>query len=244
MSTLLLFEGEWRGAESLWAVLPSDPGRAVDLPAVEAVRLAKLGEGDPQGLAAALVPSRLERILRGGPRALARARHALAYGDKWARRGTLPAALGPLLGELRPEPARPCRVLDGEGRDLPLAAEGPLQGLPRPTLALWGQAGPEPAGWTLACLVEGQVALCPWMVAGEGAGVLDFDAGGHRRRIPADAWSGLPWPSLGPGEVLLLPPPRLRALPALPKGTPLRLRCGPLQMAWTLGVELVHPTAQ
>lgn len=241
---MLLFEGSWGRTRSLRALLPCDPGRAVDLMAVEAVRLAKLGEGEPQALAEALVPSCLERLLAGGPRALARARHALAYGDKWARRGTLPAALGPLLENLRSEPARPRRVLDGEGRELPLAPEGPLQGLPRPTLALWGQAGLEPAGWTLACLVEGQVALCPWMVAGEGAASLELHAGSHRRRIPGDAWSGLSWPRLGPGEVLLLPPPRLRALPALPKGTPLRLRCGPLQMAWTLGVELPHPTAQ
>lgn len=248
----IAFEGAWKSGRvqrhGLMALLPSDPGRAVDLTAVEAVRLAKLGEGDPDRLAAALVPHRLDRALAAGPRGVARLRHALAYADKWARRGDLPASLAPLLEEVRPLPLRPARLLDAEARVMDPAAllgeEQALPGEPRPTLALLGQSGRGPAGWTLACLAGLRVALCPWVVLGADAGALDFSAGGHRRRIPADAWSGIPWPEVAAGEALLLPPPRLKALPSLPAMTPLRLRCGALEMRWTLGVELEHPTAQ
>jgi hypothetical protein len=248
----IAFEGAWKRGRAerhaLLALLPSDPGRAVDLTAVEAVRLAKIGEGDPDRLASALVPSRLDVVLAAGPRGLTRLRHTLAYADKWAKRGDLPASLAPLTSQVRMLPLRHHRLVDAEGqvRDAAclLPEDQTLPGAPRPTLALLGQHGKGPAGWTLACEAAGRVALCPWVVLGSGAGVLEFSIGGHRRRIPADAWSGVSWPEVASGEVLLLPPPRLKPLPALPAMTPLRLRCGPLEMRWVLGVELEHPTAQ
>lgn len=249
---LIAFEGAWRSGkadrQALLALLPSDPARAVDLTAVEAVRLAKVGEGDPERLAAALVPPRLDGLLTSGPRGITRLRHTLAYADKWAKRGDLPASLAPLTAEVRTLPLRHQRVLDAEGHvreGARLLAEGhTLPGSPQPTLALLGQQGKSPAGWTLACEAGGHVALCPWVVLGAGAGAIELAIGGHRRRIPADAWSGVAWPQVAAGEVLLLPPPRLKPLPSLPALTPLRLRCGPLEMRWVLGVELEHPTAQ
>ena len=65
-------------------------GRLADLNRIEAIRLRKLGEGEPERLADVLVPASLRRVLEGGPRALARARQALAYAEKWDRRGSLP----------------------------------------------------------------------------------------------------------------------------------------------------------
>ncbi|HEY3270044.1 MAG TPA: hypothetical protein VGJ89_02420, partial [Geothrix sp.] len=44
-------------------------GRLADLNRIEAIRLRKLGEGDPERLAEALVPASLRRLLEGGSRA-------------------------------------------------------------------------------------------------------------------------------------------------------------------------------
>ena len=43
-------------------------GRLADLNRIEAVRLRKLGEGEPERLAEALLPASLRRVLEGGPR--------------------------------------------------------------------------------------------------------------------------------------------------------------------------------
>ena len=69
-------------------------------------------------------------------------------------------------------------------------------------------------------------------------------AGGARRSQPLKAWEGLELPALGPGEVLLLPPARLKALPQLPTGAELRLSVPFEQLRLSLGVEGVHPTVQ
>ena len=90
-------------------------GRLADLNRIEAIRLRKLGEGDPERLAEALVPASLRRLLEGGPRALARAKQTLAYAEKWDRRDTLPVSLAPL-----PD--------DCESAALPPAALGPAPG--------------------------------------------------------------------------------------------------------------------
>ena len=137
---------------ALVAELPSDPDRVVDLNRLEHLRLAKLGEGWAERMAAALVPGDLRQLLEGGPRAIHRARQVLAYAEKWARRGGLPESLAPRAGSVRMLAClpRPLALRRWDGRVLDrLAVQGPsgtLAGLPTPTLALAGLHGDQPAG--------------------------------------------------------------------------------------------------
>lgn len=197
-------------------------GRVVDVNRVEAVRLRKLGEGDPERLAEVLVPPSLRRVLEGGPRALARVRQALAYAEKWDRRGPLPAVLAPEISALRLLPClpRPSSLRRSDGTCLDrLRVSGPgarLQEAPRPALAALGALGGGVAGFCLALEETGSAVLGAWMTDGWPAGVLELRVAGHRRRVPFAAWEGLALPPLRPAEALLLPPPRLKALPDLP----------------------------
>lgn len=233
------------GLPRLVAPLPGAPECLVDLTAVEAVRLAKLGEGTPEALAGALVPPSLEALLAAGPRGLARARQALAYAEKWARRSGLPEELRRSPADL--EASAPSRLRTLEGRTLSGAALlGPRQGLPgRPqaTLCLVGTASPGVAGLRLALLGEGRLRLSPWIAFGDPE-ALQLSVEGHRRRIPPEAWEGLDLPPLASGEHLLLPPPRLRPWPSLTKGAPVDLRWGGDRIQATLGRSLEHPTLQ
>ena len=233
------------GRAFLMASLPSDPLRRVDLSAVEAVRLAKLGEGDPEALARALVPPSLEGLLASGPRGLARARQALAYAQKWETRRGLPEALASPAWV--PEPAAPLGLLSLEGRRLDpgglLRAGQALPGAPQATLCLVGQAGGLPAGLRMALVGEGRLLLSPWLET-EGEGPLTLSVGGHRRKVSLEAWNGLDLPVLQPGEHLLLPPPRLRPWPTLPKGAPIELHWGMDRLHSQLARALEHPTVQ
>lgn len=217
-------------------------GRLADLNRLEAIRLRKLGEGDPERLAEALVPPSLRRLLAGGPRALARARQALAYAEKWDRRGTLPEALAPRpeTVDLRPCLPRPAILRRLDGRELDrFALRGPgaeLTGPPQPGLAALGMAGGGVAGFCLAVEEAGPAVLGAWMVNAWPGGSLELRAGSARRSAPLQAWEGLELPALRAGEALLLPPPRLKALPELLPGAEVRvvadfetltLRCGP-----------------
>ena len=228
-----------------------ESGRAADLNRIEAVRLRKLGEGDPDRLAEALVPPSLRRALEGGPRALARLRQTLAYAEKWDRRGTLPETLAPRLEaiELLPCLPRPAALRRAEGGCLDrLRVTGPGGLLrdrrPVPPWPPWGSWAARPRGFCLA-LGDGEGAvLGGWMVTDWPEGHLDLRAGTHRRRIPFGAWEGLELPLLRPGEALLLPPPRLKPLPDLEPGPP--SPCWPPSKRWTLrlGLEALHPTVQ
>lgn len=200
-------------------VAPLASGRVADLNRIEAMRLHKLGEGDPERLAAVLVPASLRRVLEDGPRALARVRQTLAYAEKWDRRGTLPETLAPEAASVRflpclPRPAR-LRRSDGTCLDrLRLAGPGArLDGPPHPTLAVLGTLGGQAAGFCLALEDAGGAVLGVWMVPAWPEGALELRGGTHHRRIPFAAWEGLVLPDLHPGEALLLPPPRLRPLP-------------------------------
>lgn len=203
----------------LVAPLPGDDRRVADLSSLEEARLRRLGEGAPGALAAALVPPDLGALLAGGPRALARARQALAYGLKWQRRGDLPESLAPGLdqAELQPCLARPQRVYGWEGRRMKTMAAGPgaaLAAHPQPTFAALGMAGGRPGGFCLALPEAGRLILGAWMAvdpAWEGRLVLRVKA--HQRSAPLDAWAGLAVGALAPGELALLPPPRLRRMP-------------------------------
>jgi len=225
-------------------------GRLADLNRIEAVRLRKLGEGDPERLADALVPTSLRRALEGGPRALARLRQTLAYAEKWERRGTLPETLAPApdSAELLACLARPAtlRRLDGPCLDR-LAVRGPgtfLAGLPQPGLAAVGLAGGGIAGFCLALEdVQGTV-LGAWMADAWPTGSLEFRVGSSRRSVPLKTWEGLALPALHPGEVLLLPPPRLKPLPGLGGEAEVRLSAGFDQITLRIGPEGVHPTVQ
>ena len=194
-------------------------GRVVDVNRIEAVRLRKLGEGDPERLAEALVPPSLRRVLEGGPRALARVRQALAYAEKWDRRGPLPEALAPDPASLRLLPClpRPASLRRSEGTCLDrLRVAGPgarLEGPPHPTLAALGALGGQAAGFCLALEDAGGAVLGAWMIPAWPEGALELRVGTHHRRIPFAAWEGLVLPLLHPGEALLLPPPRLKPLP-------------------------------
>lgn len=233
------------GRTFLIAPLPSDPTRLVDLSALEAVRLAKLGEGDPETLARALVPPSLEALLASGPRGLARARQALAYAQKWESRGILPEELA--SDRWLPKLAPPSGLMNLNGQRLDpgaLLREGhALPGTPQATLCLVGQAGGLPAGLRMALLGEGRILLSPWIET-EGAGPLQLSVGGHRRKVTLEAWNGLDLPLLQPGEHLILPAPRLRPWPSLSKGAAIDLRWGADHLQAHLARALEHPTVQ
>lgn len=225
-------------------------GRLADLSRLEAIRLRKLGEGDPDRLAEVLVPPSLRRVLEGGPRALARARQAAAYAEKWDRRGTLPEALAPGPDQVRLLPClpRPAGLWRADGQSLDrLQVRGPgatVAALPRPTLAAVGLAGGGLAGFCLAFDTGDSALLGGLLAAAWPEGSLELRAGAARRSLSLRAWEGLALPPLRPGEVLLLPPPRLRPLPGLPPGAELRLSAAFDTLALRLATEPVHPTVQ
>lgn len=241
---------EWEGRNPrLVAPLPGDPARVVDLSAMEAARLRRLGEGAPEGLAQALVPSELGALLAAGPRGLVRARQALAYAAKWHRRGDLPEALAPTRDavEFLPCLARPRRVFDWEGRRLKVAVAGPgaiLTTHPQPTLAALGWGGGQPAGFCLALPEPDRLILGAWLTVGPiQEGRLLLRAGGHQRSAPLDAWAGLGVEALAAGEVVLLPPPRLRRMPELGVG-PVEVACPWEDLDLRVEGPLGHPLLQ
>jgi hypothetical protein len=202
---------------ALVAALPSDPDRVVDLNRLEHLRLAKLGEGWAERMAAARVPADLRQLLEGGPRAIHRARQVLAYAEKWHQRGGLPESMAPRAASVRmlaclPRPLA-LRRWDGSALDR-LAVQGPsgtLAGLAVPTLALAGLYGDHPAGCCLALEHAQGIVLGAWLELDlDWDGALAWHKGGQHGHLPLDAWRGLTPPALGPGEVLLAPPPHLR----------------------------------
>jgi hypothetical protein len=223
----------------------------VDLNRLEQQRLAKLGEGSVEILAEALVPSSMGRLLEGGPRAIHRARRAVAYGEKWEGRSGLPSTLAQPLENVRMLPCLPSpsavRRWDGAPLD-PRAVQGPggtLGQLPTPTLALLGLWGGLPAGCCLAVDDPRGVVLGAWLeldVDWEGA--LDLVLGAQRRRLPLDAWRGLTLPELRACEVLLAPPPHLRRSCAPKDLREIRLEASFETLILNLDKTLVHPTVQ
>jgi len=225
-------------------------GRVADLNRIEAVRLRKLGEGEPERLAEVLVPPSLRRVLEGGLRSLARVRQAVAYAEKWDRRGTLPEPLAPSLDAVQLLPCLPrplaLRRADGTGLER-LGLRGPgaeLSGQPQPGLAVVGLAGGSYAGFCLALEDVGGGVLGAWMAAEWPTGTLELKVGASRRSVPLKAWEGLELPPLQAGEVLLLPPPRLKPLPELVAGTEVRISVAFELLSLRLRVEGVHPTVQ
>jgi hypothetical protein len=75
-------------------------------------------------------------------------------------------------------------------------------------------------------------------------GHLELRAANHRRSLALDAWEHLDLPPLRPGEVMLLPPSRLKPFPALEPGARLKLSWPIEDMELILGVNLPHPTLQ
>lgn len=223
-------------------------GRLADLNRIEAIRLRKLGEGDPDRLADALVPSSLRRLLEGGPRALSRAKQTLAYAEKWDRRGTLPASLAPLPdgADLLPCLPRPSALHRADGTALDrLAVRGPgveIGELPRPGLAVLGQAGGGVAGFCLALEEGGSALLGAWMVDAWPEGDLELRAGAARRGTSLGAWEEVALPVLRPGEVLLLPVPKLKPLQELLPGAEVRVATAFETMVLRAGPEGIHPT--
>jgi len=225
-------------------------GRLADLNRIEAVRLRKLGEGDPERLADVLVPGSLRRVLEGGARALVRVRQTVAYAEKWDRRGTLPVHLAPPLeaADLQPCVPRPAalRRLDGQSLDR-LRVAGPgaeLSSPPQPSLAAAGMVGGGIAGFCLALEEGGSAILGAWLTDEWPTGSLELRAGATRRSAPLKAWEGLELPRLQAGEVVLLPPPRLKPLPDLLAGADIRISAGFDQLMLRLGPPGVHPTVQ
>ena len=223
-------------------------GRLADLNRIEAIRLRKLGEGDPERLAEALVPGSLRRLLEGGPRALTRAKQALAYAEKWERRGTLPEALAPPpeAADLLPCLPRPAALHRPDGSALDrFGVRGPgaeLMELPRPCLAALGQAGGGIAGFCLALEDSGSAVLGAWMVDAWPEGSLELKAGSVRRSTPLGAWEGLELPPLRPGGVLLLPTPKLKALQELLPGAEVAVGGAFDTLVLRAGPEGIHPT--
>ena len=112
------------------------------------------------------------------------------------------------------------------------------------SLAAVGMAGGAIAGFCLALEEGGSAVLGAWMTDEWPTGSLELRAGATRRTAPLKAWEGLELPSLHAGEVLLLPPPRLKPLPDLVAGAEVRLSAGFDQLILRLGPEGVHPTVQ
>ncbi len=234
--------------------LDTDPTRIVDLQGVEAERLRKLGEGDPEGLSQALVPSSLRRLLEAGPRGLQRARQTLAYAEKWARRGTLPEALAPAAEGLRLLPCLPrpssLRRADGSFGDR-LGLRGSAPRLPWSAGALWqatlaavGQSGGRPAGFALAVQAGAVLVLGSWLhtellLEGE----LELETRSGRRETPLKAWLDLELPELRAGEIQLLPFPEWEPLPVLP-GDRARLDAHFDGFSLRVDPEGTHPTLQ
>jgi hypothetical protein len=196
------------------------------------------------------VSASLRRVLEGGARALARVRQTVAYAEKWDRRGTLPVLLAPdkETVDLLPCLPRPSslRRMDGMSLDrLGVGGQGTeLSGPPHPALAAVGMAGGGIAGFCLALEEGGSAVLGAWMTDEWPTGSLELRAGSTRRTAPLKAWEGLELPTLHAGEVMLLPPPKLKPLPGLHPGAELRLSAGFDQLILRLGPEGVHPTVQ
>ena len=252
--SLRLGTAQWVNAserQALVAPLPSDPDRVVDLNGMERARLARLGEGRPERLADTLVPSTLRETLEAGPRALQRLRQTLAYAEKWARRGDLPEDLAPRMTQLRLLPCLPrpslLRRSDGVHLDR-LAVQGPggvLHRLPQPTLAAIGLFGGRCAGFCLAVEDTQGAILGGWVeVDFSWKGELELEAGGRQRTAPLEAWEGILLPTLRPGEVMLLPQPRLKSLPELVPGGEFTVSAGSERLCLRLAKELIHPTVQ
>ena len=235
----------------LVAPLPSDPSRVVDLHRIEVARLTRLGEGRPEAMAEVLVPSRLQSLLESGPRAFQRARVALAYAEKWHRRGDLPESLALPLDRVRllaclPEPME-LRGADGQALEThPLQGPGAILGrLPQPTVALVGWRGSGLAGCCLAVEDTRGVVLGAWLNPDlEFEGHLELWVGDHRRTSPMAIWEGMELPHLGPGAIQLLPAPRFRALSALVPGAVFHVKAHFETLMLALSDELVHPTLQ
>ena len=223
-------------------------GRLADLNRIEAIRLRKLGEGDPDRLADALVPSSLRRLLEGGSRALGRAKQTLAYAEKWDRRGTLPEALAPHPESvtLLPCLTRPSGLHRADGSALDRfrvrAPGAELMEPPRPGLAVLGLAGGGVAGFCLALEEAGSALLGTWMVDAWPGGSLELRAGTARRSASLGAWEGLELPLLRPGEVLLLPTPKLKPLQELLPGAEVLVETAFETLLLRAGPEGIHPT--
>ncbi|HEU4952481.1 MAG TPA: hypothetical protein VFT46_11045 [Holophagaceae bacterium] len=248
LGTALWTEG---AAERRALVAPLADGRLADLNRLERWRLAKLGEGAPESLAEALVPPSLRRVLEAGPRGLARVKQTLQYAEKWAKRGDLPdtLALPPDRARLLPCLPRPAAVRTADGRHLDrlrvLGPGGWLPALPDAGLAVVGQSDGSAAGCCLALHSGEQAVLGAWLLvdAPPGADLL-LRAGTARRTAGLAVYEDLELPPLRPAEALLLPPLRLRALPALEPGADLELRAAFDALLVHLGPEALHGTVQ
>lgn len=236
---------------ALVAPLPSDPVRLVDLNRMERVRLGKLGEGRAEALADALVPPSLKQVLEGGARALQRLRQTLAYAEKWHRRGDLPESYAPQAATVRLHACLPRPTLlrrwDGVHLDrLALKGPGAVMGqLPHPTLALVGLHGGRPAGVCIAVEDGAGAVLGAWLCVDAALeGQLELKAGGHQRTSPLSIWDGVATPELRPGEVVLLPPPRLKLLSDLVPGAAFKVKAFFEELSLNLGQDLLHPTVQ
>lgn len=221
----------------------------VDLNRLEQARLRKLGEGNPEKLAEALVPPSLRRLMEGGPRALQRAKQALRYGEKWCLRGDLPNWITPSVECISPLPCLPrpglLRRADGTHRDR-LAVKGPgavIASQLQIMLAVLGGMGAV-RGYCLAAEDGDSTILGAWAAFEIPDGNLELRVGNHRRNVALDVWEHLEFPPLQCGEVMLLPPPRLKGLPSLEPGARLRLTWPHEEMELVLGEYLSHPTLQ
>ena len=232
-------------------VAPLSDGRLADLNRIERVRLGKLGEGSPDALAEALVPPSLRRVLEAGPRGLARVKQTIQYAEKWAKRGDLPDTLALPLERVRLLPClpRPSLLRTAEGAHLDrLRVQGPgawIAAAPEAGLAALGQSDGSIAGFCLALRAGEGAVLGAWLLAGAPfGGELRLRADHHKRSASLDVYDGLELPPLRAAEALLLPPLRLRALPALEPGADLELRAAFDALTVHLGPEALQGTVQ
>jgi hypothetical protein len=199
------------------APLPGDPGRVVDLNRIERIRLAKLGEGRPETLADALVPSSLRLLLESGPRGLQRAAQTLIYAEKWHQKSGLPDHLARRAGSYRTLPClpRPLTIRTSNGQFLDRAnVRGPFASLPAisdPTIAIVGSTEEQYAGCCIAACSPIGPRLGAWLRVGQlQQEDISIEIGANRYTADTRMWEDLIPPRLNPAEVFFLPPPMLR----------------------------------
>jgi len=235
---------------ALVARLHGGDGRVADLNRFERVRQARLGEGRPDAMADALVPPSLRQLLETGKLGLQRAEQAFQYAEKWRKKGGIPDALAPVAGSyaLLPCLPRPVSIRASDGRPLDrLRVRGhgsTIPALSEPTVAIVGGAKGEVAGCCIAAESQSGPVLGTWLHIGPlPEGELAIETSGHRSAAPLDTWTGLVLPALMPGEVFLLPAPKLR-LPRPVPGARLVIQTPFDRLEIEYGPEPVHPVLQ
>jgi hypothetical protein len=99
--------------------------------------------------------------------------------------------------------------------------------------------------WCLALEDGPGAVLGRWLTLEDPRGEsIELRCGSHYRRLPQEAWSDWELPIPRAGEVVILPSPRLRALPSLVPGSDFSITTAFDTLILKLGNEIPHQTVQ